>query len=453
MSAAGMNLSAADYLFLAAYLAAVVWAGLRAGSRRKEGREDYILAGRSLTLPSFVATLVPSFYGGTLGVGEYSYRYGLSNWLAQGAPYYLFSLLYALLVAGRIRRSSGLTIPDHIERAYDKKTAALAAFLVFLLASPADEALMLGTLGRWVTGWPLWLCTAASLAAAAGFLFAGGLRADVWANRLEFLMMFGGFSLILPFAALHAGGPGFLRANLPPSHLDWTGGRPPLFLMTWFFLALWTFVDPAFHQRVCAAQDAATARKGICISILFWGVFDFMTTTTGLYARALLPDLKEPLQAYPALASLLLPSGVRGLFLAGVASSTLAALGSTSFLSAVSLGRDAAGRLLTMPPGDEEAWIRRGLLATCVLSLALALALPSVVALWYTVGSVVIPGLLIPLTVSYFPALRPGPRGALACSLAGCLTSSAAWALGSAAPFYPGLAASALVWALALARR
>mgnify|MGYP001615643420 FL=1 len=448
-----MILSAADYLILAAYLAAVVWTGLRAAGRREAGSEDYILVGRTLTLPSFVATLVPSFYGGTLGVGEYTYRYGISNWLAQGAPYYLFSLLYAALVAGRIRESQGLTIPDHLERAYGRKTAALAAFLVFLLASPADEALMLGTLAQWVTGWPLWLCLLMALVAAAGFLFAGGLRADVWANRLEFLVMFGGFSLILPFAVLRAGGTGFLAANLPPSHLDWTGGKPPLFLMTWFFLALWTFVDPAFHQRVCAAKDAATARRGICVSVLFWAAFDFLTTTTGLYARAMLPDLQEPLQAYPALASHLLPSGIRGLFLAGVASSPLAALGSTSFLSAVSLGRDAAGRIWTMRAEDEEAWVRRGLLATCALSFVLALALPSVVALWYAVGSVVIPGLLIPLTVSYFPALRPGPRGALACSLAGCLASSAAWALGDSTPFYPGLAASAVVYLLALMRR
>ncbi|MEK7747444.1 MAG: hypothetical protein AAB576_12335, partial [Elusimicrobiota bacterium] len=127
--------------------------------------------------------------------------------------------------------------------------------------------------------------------------------------------------------------------------------------------------------------------------------------------------------------------------------------GSTSFLSAVSLGRDAAGRIWTMRAEDEEAWVRRGLLATCALSFVLALALPSVVALWYAVGSVVIPGLLIPLTVSYFPALRPGPRGALACSLAGCLASSAAWALGDSTPFYPGLAASAVVYLLALMRR
>ena len=298
-----MILSAADYLILAAYLAAVVWTGLRAAGRRKEGSEDYILAGRTLTLPSFVATLVPSFYGGTLGVGEYTYRYGISNWLP-GAPYYLFSCSTPPSWPGAYAKP-GLTIPDHPRRLRQRPRPG--RLLVFLLAGPADEALMLGTLAQWVTGWPLWLCLAVSLAAAASFLFAGGLRADVWANRLEFLVMFGGFSLILPFAVLRAGGTGFLAANLPPSHLDWTGGKPPLFLMTWFFLALWTFVDPAFHQRVCAAKDASTARRGICVSVLFWAVFDFLTTTTGLYARAMLPDLQEPLQAYPALASHLLP--------------------------------------------------------------------------------------------------------------------------------------------------
>src|SRR5262245_63004879 len=45
---------------------------------------DYLVAGRKVTLPAFVATLVATWYGGILGVGEYSWRYGVSNWLVFG---------------------------------------------------------------------------------------------------------------------------------------------------------------------------------------------------------------------------------------------------------------------------------------------------------------------------------------------------------------------------------
>ena len=41
--------------------------------RRPTGDEaDFLVAGRRLTLPGFVATLVASWYGGILGVGEYA---------------------------------------------------------------------------------------------------------------------------------------------------------------------------------------------------------------------------------------------------------------------------------------------------------------------------------------------------------------------------------------------
>jgi SSS family solute:Na+ symporter len=441
-----MSLYVVDFLVLIIYLSLILFLGWRAALKRRQGSEDYILASRTLTLPMFVATLVPSFYGGTLGVGEYTYLHGISNWLVQGVPYYAFALLYAWFLAGRIRIAPGLTLPDHLERVYGRPMAILAALLIFFLASPADELLMLGTLTRWITHWPLGLCLPLVAAACVSFLFFGGLRSDVWANRLQFIIMFGGFALILPFAYFSVS-PEFLSSHLPSTHLS-LKGEPWLERFTWFFIALWTFVDPAFHQRVCAAKNPRTARLGIGISVLFWFCFDFMTTTTGLYARAMIPNLTAPLEAYPALADRLLPPIIKGLFLAGVASSTLAALQTTSFVAAISIARDVAGRLWAIKPEEEERWIRWGLLVTTLVSVLVAWTLPSVIGIWYTVGSTIIPGLLIPLLSSYFQSLRLSPQSAFLCSLGGWLAACVAWALGSPTPFYFGLAVSMIVWVL-----
>lgn len=456
-----MVLSALDILVLAAYSAAILFLGFRAARERRGGLEDYLLAGRSLTLPSFVATLVPSFFGGVMGVGEYSYRYGVSNWLVQGFPYYFFGLLYAWLLAGRIRNFPGRTLPDHLESVFGKKTAILAALWVALLASPASEMLMLGTLARWATGWPLALCVAGAAVFGLSFLVLGGLRADVRTNRLEFLVMYGGFTLILPYAYKAVGGLNGLAIRLPLSHMDPSGGHSLGYLLTWFFIAFWTFVDPAFHQRVCAAKDVRTARLGICVSVAFWFFFDFMTTSAGLCARALIPDLKEPLMAYPELASRLMPPVVRGLFLAGMCSSIIAALGSLGFVSACSLAKDAGGRLWDVPPENQERWVRWGLFVTGLGSVILALALPSVVSLWYAVGSAAVPGLLVVMLSCYFKPLRVGPQTALLCSgLGGGVSLAwliAGWALGAEGvasyplglePFYPGLGASLLAWGI-----
>ncbi|MDE2293262.1 MAG: hypothetical protein KGL53_14360, partial [Elusimicrobia bacterium] len=136
-----------------------------------------------------------------------------------------------------------------------------------------------------------------------------------------------------------------------------------------------------------------------------------------------------------------------------VAASTLAACATKTLLSAVSLGHDAAQRFWDLADAKTETLTRWGLAATLALSVLMAVEMPTVVGLWYTLGSCVIPGLLLPLLTAYVEPLRVGPRWGLWCSLAGVGVSTAAWRLGAQAPFFPGLGASALVWAAGWAAR
>ncbi len=121
----------------------------------RRGVPEYLVMGRTLALPSFVATLVSTWYGGVLGVGEYSYRYGLSNWLVFGVPYYIGAALFAIFFARRARRSALYTVPDQLERAYGRPTALLGAAIIQVLSSPAPYVLMLGILLQMIFGWPL----------------------------------------------------------------------------------------------------------------------------------------------------------------------------------------------------------------------------------------------------------------------------------------------------------
>ena len=208
-----------DALLVGLFLAAAVTLGARA-RRGKGGLEDYVLASRALTLPQFVATLVPTFYGGVLGIGEFTWTSGLSNWTVMALPYYAFAALYAVFLAGRVRLTPGLTIPDHLESAYGRGAALIGALLVFILASPADELLMAGTLLSHLSGMPMALAMAAAAAASLLLLWRGGLNADVAANRLQIVVMFAGFALILPFAFKAVGGPAALAARLPAGPLS-----------------------------------------------------------------------------------------------------------------------------------------------------------------------------------------------------------------------------------------
>ncbi len=426
-----------DAALVAGFLVACLALGARA--RREDDLAGWILAGRTLTLPIFVASLVPTFYGGVLGIGEFTWTAGLSNWLLMALPYYVFAGAYALYLAGKVRLTPGLTIPDHLELAYGRPTARIGALLVFILASPADELLMAGALLGHLTSLSTGVASAIAAALALALIWRGGLRSDTAANRLQFVVMLLGFALIIPFAWHAIGSPAAMAAKLPVGHMSWTGGLRPAKIIGWWLIAVWTIVDPAFHQRCAAAESPTIARKGILISIGFWVIFDILTTTAGLYARVALPVLQNSTLAFPLLADAVMPPIARGLFFAGIAASLFAALQSTALLAAACLGKRR---------------MRVGLVATMIFSYALSRYVPSVVGLWYAVGSATIPGLLLPMLGVYIPSIRVPGKWAVASSVCGWLISLA-WVAAARVlsepplglePMFPGLMLSGVLW-------
>ncbi len=457
-------LSIPDQIVIVLYFGAVLVVGFLTAKRQRQETIEYLLAGRSLTTPVFVMTLVSTWYGGILGVGEFSYRYGISNWVVQGAPYYVFAVIFAFLLAGKIRATDFATIPDKLDASYGRPTAILGAVLTFFLMTPAPYILMIAVLIELVTGWSFLLCIVIGTLAATVYLYAGGFRSDVNTDILEFFLMFIGFAVILPFAYAKFGGLEFIREHVPPLHLTWDGGNSLQFVIVWFFIALWTLVDPSFHQRCYAAKTPDVAKKGILWSVIFWFIFDAMTATAGLYARAAIPDLQQPVMAYPALAEIVLPPIAKGLFYVGMLATIMSTLNTLMFVSATTLGRDIVWRWRNKE-GSDVGWTKAGLIITGALSIALALSIPSVIKLWYAIGTVIIPGLLVPLVTSYFPKLIVKPRFAFAAMAAGWLVSlgwlMAGWSqqLGGSEyyplgiePMYPGLLASIAAWVLGLLR-
>lgn len=458
-----VHFSFINIFLILAYFGTVLFIGFRAARKQKSDTDEYMLAGRTLTLPMFVATLVSTWYGGILGVGEFSYRYGISNWVVFGVPYYFFALIFALFLAKKVRATNFTTLPDKLEAAYDKRTAIAGGIFTFFLVTPAAYVLMLGILAQLIFGIDLTITIVITTFLTVVYLYKGGLRSDVWANAFEFVLMFLGFALIIVFSFSQFGGFEYIRGHVPPLHLTWNGGNSWQFILVWFFIALWTLVDPAFHQRCYAAKDGKTAQRGILVSIIFWFVFDFMTSTAGLYARAALPQLKQPMYSYPMLAEITLPVIAKGLFYISMLATIMSTLSSLTLISGITVGRDIVGRWKNATRDSKilQQWTKIGLIFSAIFSIVLALLIPSVVKIWYTIGTCIIPGLLLPIMASYFDRLKisaPYAFGGMICSW---LVSTASFATGqiytvydkpmyryNIEPMYPGLVMSLFWWGL-----
>ncbi len=440
-----------------AYVLYLLYAVLRVMRKPASGAVEYLVAGRRLTLPAFVATLVSSWYGGILGVGEYAWRHGLSNWLVFGLPYYLYAAVFALVLAARARRSRLLSMPDLLEQRFGRGPALVGAGTLFVMTAPAAYVLMLGVLVQAATGWPLWLAVCLGALLSVAYVFRGGLKAVVDTDRVQFVLMFAGFLVLVPVCVVKLGGWNWLQAQLPPAHLTWDGGLGWQAVFVWYFIALSTLVEPAFYQRCYAAQDEKTARRGILISIAFWIVFDLLTTTAGLYARALMPDLADPVQAFPALAARVLPGFWQGVFTVGLLATIMSTVDSYAFIAAVTLGRDLVGRWRGFDEARSLRAAQWSLGVTAAAAVTMALAAGSVVTLWKVLGSVGTPVLLFPLGLAQTTRRLDGRR--VVTSMLGAGGVATVWLLlGRGGPWlgieaiFPGLLVSALVLAPALRR-
>jgi len=413
---------AIDFGIMAAYLAVLLWLGLR-GKHQVGSVTDLILDGRRLSLPAFAMSLVSTWYGGILGVGEYSYNYGISNWLVFGVPYYVAALLFAFLLSKKARELQLVTIAGRLAQVYDNKTALAGAIIVFLMTVPAAYVLMLGVLGTQFFGWPLWAGVLFGTLFSLIYIYLGAFRSVVITDKVQFSVMFAGFTLMFVILAKEFGGWEFLKSNLPDSHFTWHGGNSGWYIASWYFIALQTLIDPAFHQRTYAAKSSNVAFNGILVSILCWMVFDFLTTSCGLYARAILPDLANAAESYPALAQRVLPTGLLGLFGVTMLSIILGTVDSYSFLAASTFGNDIIPRLKQASESQIVKLTRLGLFISAGLSIVWSLFFRSAVDIWHAFGSIGTPALLVPVVTSLVGKRRMSGSHAFACTISSGLIS------------------------------
>jgi SSS family solute:Na+ symporter len=153
----------------------------------------------------------------------------------------------------------------------------------------------------------------------------------------------------------------------------------------------------------------------VLISIGCWIVFDFLTTATGLYARALLPHLAQPVFAFPELAKVTLPPFALGLFYLAMIATVMSTIDGYGFIAATTIGRDFVWRL-RQEHGEERIahYSKIGLWVAAAFACVLALAEQSVVDLWRDLGSITTPALLLPVGTALLGKGRLNPPWTLA---------------------------------------
>ncbi len=453
-----------DYLAIGAYLAILVWIGIRvARSERGEGEsESFLAADRNMNLLQSTATTAATDLGGgfSIAMGGLGFTLGISgSWLIaiSGLSVVMVSFLLVPKVKRWADRVRGLTTGDLFEARFDRRTGLLAAVVVGIawFTFVGGQIIAGGKLLQVTLDLNLTLAVLLSGTIILAYTALGGLKAVIYTDVFQMLILMVGIVFIaVPVGLWKVGGWDGLVAHFsaaPDTRLlvDWTALSWKQAL-GWFFaiFPVW-FISIAAMQRIVAARDERTARRAFLLTgvPIEWPLFAIGSTLIGMIARMLFPDLADPELATPTVIMELLPIGIAGIVIAAYIAAVMSTADS-ALIGPVAIFTNDIYRKQLKPDASEAELVRVARTATLVLgvlAIGIAYLVPNVLDLIlyaYTFGAA---GLFFPMLGLLF--WRGTTAKGAFWSMLGGGGSAVAWAA-AGDPY--GIASSYMGWIVGL---
>ena len=438
--------------------------GIYAATQKQDTTTDYLLAGRKVNPWAIALSALSSGQSGFLFTAQvgYSYTQGLSSiWLAIG--WAIGDYLAWLLVFKKLRlvseASESETIPAFLAQkqpGYRWISIISALITIFFLGTYAAAQLLAGSkalnsLFGWDYAWGIMI----GAVVVVVYCFSGGIRASIWTDSVQTIVMIGALLMLLVVTIIVSGGVGDIYTNLRqidanlvrlfPTDLAW--GFFPFFI-GWLVAGFGAVGQPHIVVRAMAIDSADNMGKARDIRTICGLVTAFSAIFIGLAARVLLPNLNDPELALLDLSQSLLPGILVGVILAGLFAATISTADSQILSCSAALTQDLFPSL-----AKSYRFAKIGTLIVTAIVLAIALINnDSVFGLITFAWSILASGLGVLLILRSFERPVSTPV-AIAIMISG-ITVSLIWKLGfnlSGAVYevFPGMAAGFLLYAIA----
>ena len=366
------------------YLSAVLIVGMLAG-RRVKGLEDFAVAGRSFGALVIFATLSASFIGGgfSMGNAEKVFLVGISNIVALWG-FSLKEVLVGLFIAPRLERYPGaISIGDIMEPHYGKAARIFSGVFGVVLCAGIMGA-QVSAMG-YIFNLFLGLDRMTGILIGCGIVIAystvGGMRAVIWTDVMQFVVLAVGIPLTLFFGIREAGGWESVSGSVPSGHLALSSEPAGLLSLAGLFVTfmLGETLVPPYVQRLLIGRDTKEVSRGTIFSGLFSVPFFAVTGLVGLVALAIDPGL-NPNLAMPFVIKESLDPVLQGVMVAAIISIIMSSADSFLNGAAISFSNDIFRPLKGKPmKAASELFVARIVtLLIGVLSIVFALTIESV---------------------------------------------------------------------------
>ena len=415
-----------DYIIISLYLLGMVGVGLWFAKKHSDF-EDFFLAGRSLTTPLLITTLISTYYGIDVlfGDSQLGFTNGVVAWFAYARPTYAFFLIAAFLLAHRLKQEDFKSLPDILDKYYGKKTRYVGAVTSFIYSLPALSLYGFGMLGDVILGWEPIMGMVVLGGIALIYTLTGGFWAVALTDSIQFVLMCVVLAMAFPFAMNLIGGFDSMVEVLEPSYFDTLGDMSIWLIIIYASTGLSILVEPTFYQRIFAAKSYKNVRNALVIGIFIWGSYDWIITILAMAAKVAviqgtLPGDVAPDAALLTIMVAALPAGALGLFLAGVLSTEMSTLDSYCLVAGGNVAYDIYKPAFKPSATDQELikTTRQGILLSWVLGFAMAISFDQMLGLWVFMASILISSVLAPILLGmYVPKFRKPLAGFLSAGL------------------------------------
>ena len=198
-----------DYLVIVAYLCATMVIGLWVGSYVRSG-SDFFLAGRSLPWWAVGISLVATDIGGTdlMGVGGDTFRYGLVMGNFEWIGCVPAMLVAAFVFVPHLWRCRVTTIPEYLERRFSPqlRSAVAGCWLLLMACNLGVMLLASAKFMHTLANWDMTISILVTAFLVGVYTWSGGLRAVVYTDVLQGIVMIGGCFMVLVMGIVELGG-------------------------------------------------------------------------------------------------------------------------------------------------------------------------------------------------------------------------------------------------------
>ena len=388
MANGGFALHPVDIGVIVGYIVVVVAVGLLLARSKEDTAEGYFLAGRSMIWPFIGISLFASNISSTtlVGLAGSAYDTGIAvfnyEWMAA-----LILAFYAVFMLPFVLRAKVFTMPEFLERRFDRRARSYFSVLLLFLNIVVDTAgsLYAGALILKLVfpEIPIWQTVAVLAVLAGAYTILGGLTAVIYTDALQGVILIVGSIAISAIAYDQVGGWSQVLAGVPADKLSlirpigdpavpWPGLLFGVTLLGFYFWCTNQFMT----QRILSAKNVDHGRWGALFAGLLKLPVLFIMVLPGTFAILLFPDLPKGDLVFPTLMFELLPIGLLGLVFAGFIAALMSQIDSTLNSASTLVTMDFVAR--DHPDYDPRRLKRVGQFVTFLFMLLAVLWAPQI---------------------------------------------------------------------------